>query len=357
MTRGSLAFIACAMALAACSGESSPAKSKGRGDVAAVTVTLREVELRALSETLQAMGTVRACESVALSANVTEIVQTIHFESGDEVRSGQTLVTLRDEGQRAALYQAQAQADDAERLYRRANELAKSSLIPLSQLDSSLSTRDAARARVLQMRAAISDRVIKAPFAGKLGVRQISAGSLLTPDTVVATLDDISRVFVDFHLPETELPLVEIEARVTARSSAWPSDEYVGRISALDVRIDPSSRTVLARAEFRNSDLHLRPGMLMEVSLTRRQRQALLVPEIAVLQVGSDSFVFLVDATGIASRTGVKIGLRSGSEVEILEGIRTGDRIVVDGLAKVRNGSKVVDGHVKQAARPSAGPA
>lgn len=333
-----------AMSLAACgnNGAAQPAAAS-----AAIPVTTQVVKTSAWSDTLQALGTAKARESVTLTAKVSEIVQEVHFESGQEVSAGQRLITLRGEAQQAALLEAQAAFNEAEQLYRRQSELAQQQLISRSNLDTQRALRDSAEARVRQMRSDIGDRNVRAPFAGVLGIRQVSPGSLITPTTVIATLDDISRMYVDFQVPEAALASVAIGNTVTATAAAYPGRKFEGTVQTIEARIDPGTRAVTVRAEFPNPDRELRPGMLMEVRLFRPERQALVIPEIAVVQVGRDSFVYRVKADGSVEQAPVTAGVRREGKVEITQGVAVGDRIVIDGTGKLRPGVKVTEAEAR----------
>jgi membrane fusion protein (multidrug efflux system) len=187
-----------------------------------------------------------------------------------------------------------------------------------------------------------------------LGIRQVSPGALITPTTVIATLDDISRVYVDFPVPESQLANLADGQALRARSTSYPGRDFEGVVSTIDARIDAATRAVIVRGDFPNDDRVLRPGMLMEVQLSRPERQALIVPEIALVQVGRDTFLFRVKADGSVEQPKVEVGARSSGKAEITQGIQAGDRIVVDGTGKLRVGSKVVDGKAPQTQKPAA---
>ena len=189
------------LVLGACGG-GKEAGSQGADRNQAVPVGIQSVRQERWVDEVQALGTVKARESVEVTAKVSETVQRVHFESGQQVGRGAALVTLTGQQQIAALRSAEAALAEAEKLYQRQAQLASQQLIARASLDSQQATRDAARAQVAQIRANLSDRVIRAPFAGVLGIRQVSPGALVTPGTVIATLDDVSRVYVDFPLPE-----------------------------------------------------------------------------------------------------------------------------------------------------------
>lgn len=351
--------------LAGCKGDDVPG-DRGGGGSPPVEVVTRAVASQPFTEQLVALGTVKARESVTVTAKVSEIVEAVHFDSGDTVRAGAPLVTLSDNQQRAALAEAQAAADEAGRLLKRQEELARQQLIARAQLDNQRAARDAAAARVAQIRAQLADRVVRAPFAGVLGLRQVSPGALMTPGTAIATLDALDRVWVDFPLPEAQLARAAPGQTVGGRVAAFPERRFEGTVSTIDTRLDETTRSALVRADFANADRTLRPGMLVSVELGTATRDALLVPEIAVVQVGRDSFVWRVGADGGVERTIVEIGSRSDGLAEILSGLRVGDRIVVEGTGKLRPGAKITergadadgaaeDGAARAAGQPAVG--
>jgi len=313
-----------------------------RAAPAAVQVTTGQVTLSAWNDTLQALGTAKARESVSVTAKVSEIVEQVHFESGQSVAKGTPLVTLRGEAQQASLAQARAAHAEADQLYRRQAELARQKLVATATLDNQRAIRDGAAARMREIEAEIGDRRVRAPFEGVLGIRQVSPGSLVTPNTVIATLDDIGRVYVDFQVPEADLASINPGDRVTGGNVAYPGREFEGVVSTIDARVDAATRAVTVRADFPNADRALRPGMLVDVRIYRPQRQAMVIPEIAVTQVGRDSFVFRLSAEDTVEQLKVRTGARRAGVVEITDGLGLGDRIIVDGTGKVRPGQTVV---------------
>jgi len=351
MTRfGAACALAMVLGMAGC-GDAEPEREGASAEI----VTAQAVRMQPWSDTVRALGTVRARESVTVTAKVSETVEDVHFDSGDVVKAGEPLVTLSGRQQRAALAEAQAAANEAERLYGRQADLAEQQLIARATLDTQRATRDAANARVAQIRAQLGDRVIRAPFAGVLGLRQVSPGSLVTPGTAVATLDDTARVYVDFPVPETALAYLAEGQQLTATSAAYPGREFTGTVATVDSRVDPATRAVTVRGDFANADRALRPGMLMQVTLIRPEREALLVPEIAVVQVGNTSFVYRTRDDDTVERVNVEIGARRGGLAEVLSGLEPGDRIVVDGTDKLRPGAKIRVAPDKTAGAPAGG--
>ena len=349
------------LALAACGGGDKPAagaNNAGQGGDRPTPVTTVRLQPQTFADSIIAIGTVKARESVTVTAKVSEIVQKVHFDSGQEVRLGEPLITLSNNQQQASLAEAQAAADESERLYRRQSELAQQQLIARAQLDNQRAARDAAQARVAQIRAQLADRVIRAPFSGVLGLRQVSTGALVTPGVAIATLDDLSRVYVDFPLPEAQLSRVAAGQRIQGRATAYPQRTFDGAVTTIDARLDPATRAVQVRADLANGERLLRPGMLMTVEVPGIERQALLLPEIAVTQIGRDSFVYRVKADDSVEQVKVTVAARRDGKVEIAEGLASGDRIVVEGTGKLRPGGKISEGSaIKRDATSPATPA
>ncbi|WP_290885424.1 efflux RND transporter periplasmic adaptor subunit [Arenimonas sp.] len=330
------ALLAAALALAGCDAEQAAPSGPP-----AATVTATTVARQPWSDTLEALGTARANESVMLTAKVTETVVKVNFEDGALVEAGDVLVDLSGRVEVAGLAEAAAAYREAQQQYQRQQQLAAQKLIPAGQLDTQRAAMEASRARLDATRARLSDRVITAPFAGVLGFRQVSPGTLVTPGTAIASLDDVSVVKLDFAVPEAFLSAVANGQVITAASAAWPDREFTGVVTTVDSRVDPVTRAVTVRAELPNPDRQLRPGMLLSVRLFRPEREALVIPEIAVIQVAQRAHVFRMKDDGSVEQVYVTLGQRRRGEVEVVEGLSAGDRIVVDGVVKLRDGARV----------------
>ncbi|MBP7158187.1 MAG: efflux RND transporter periplasmic adaptor subunit [Thermomonas sp.] len=328
--------------LTAC-GKDEAAKPGGPGGRGGgpVPVVVETVAAQEWTDALRALGTVHAREAVTITAKVSETVQQVHFESGQQVARGAPLVTLSGQQQKAALASAEAALGEAEQLFLRQQQLVEQQLIARAALDAQRATRDAARAQVAQVRANLSDRVIRAPFAGVLGIRQVSPGALVTPGTPIATLDDVSRVFVDFPVPETELADVGPGQALVGRVATYGERSFDGTVATVSTRLDSASRAATVRGDFPNADGALKPGMLVEVSLSRGTRQALVVPEIAVQQIGSETFVWRVKSDDTVEKANVEVGGRVPGKVMLKAGVEAGQRIVTAGMGKLQAGATV----------------
>lgn len=328
--------------LTAC-GKDEAAKPGGPGGRGGgpVPVVVETVAAQEWTDALRALGTVHAREAVTITAKVSETVQQVHFESGQQVARGAPLVTLSGQQQKAALASAEAALGEAEQLFLRQQQLVEQQLIARAALDAQRATRDAARAQVAQVRANLSDRVIRAPFAGVLGIRQVSPGALVTPGTPIATLDDVSRVFVDFPVPETELADVGPGQALVGLVATYGERSFDGTVATVSTRLDSASRAATVRGDFPNADGALKPGMLVEVSLSRGTRQALVVPEIAVQQIGSETFVWRVKSDDTVEKANVEVGGRVPGKVMLKAGVEAGQRIVTAGMGKLQAGATV----------------
>ena len=334
--------------LVACSSKGPAAD--GNPLVVPIPVTTAVIEPVEWIDTIEAVGTTKARESVMLTAKITETVRKVNFSDGQRVDAGDVLVEMTSGQQVAALAEAQATYKDAERLMKRNDDLVRQGTVSKQVADTARATHDSSQARVALLRAQLADRVVTAPFSGVLGLRQVSVGALVSPGTVITTLDDIDTVNLDFALSERYFARLQPGLELTATSVAYPDRKFSGRITSVDSRVDPVTRSILVRADVPNPDHALRAGMLMTVNVLQAGREVLALPEIAVEQVGSGSFVYRVKPDMKIERVEVELGARQDGKVEVTRGIEAGTRIVVDGTVKLRDGSTIVDATPTEAA-------
>jgi membrane fusion protein, multidrug efflux system len=335
--RARLWWLPCLLALAAGCAEQAPEQSQRRA-AAAVGVMTQQARIEPWVDRIEALGTARANESVVLSAKVTETVARINFEDGQQVSEGAVLVELTDRAEVAALKEAQAAFAEAEKQTRRLEDLVSQGTVPRSAVDQQVALRDQARARMDAIRARLADRVITAPFAGQLGFRMVSPGALVTPGTQITTLDDIATIKLEFSVPERFFAELRPGRSIDAVTAAYPEQTFSGEVASVDSRVDPATRSVMVRALVDNADGLLRPGMLMVVELITPARDVLVIDEISLIQVGSEAFVYRVASDNTAERVVVQPGRRSRGRVEIIDGLQAGDRIVSEGVVKLRPG-------------------
>lgn len=300
------------------------------------------VEERDLARELRALGSVRANEAVEITAKAANLVAAVRFRDGQRVARGDVLVELDSAQARADLAAATAALTESTSQYERSRELLPTQALSKSQFDQIDAARKANQARVDAARARLEDTVIRAPFSGRVGLRRVSVGSLIAPGTVITTLDDTSVMKLDFPVPENDLTALREGLPVVARSTAYPDRGFTGRVTSVDSRVDPDTRSITVRAELPNPDDRLKPGMFMTVTLERDQRRAVSIPEEALVPEQQRQYVF-VAAEGRAVRREVRIGARRPGSVEITEGLTPGERVVIEGTVRLRDGSPIND--------------
>ena len=325
-----------------------PGGGRGAQEVAEIRVVDR-----AFSDSFEVLGVARGRRSVDITSSTTELITRVCFSDGQRVAAGAPVVELRADEQDAGIIEAEARVRQARRDMERWEGLAERGIAPRVTAEQARTDFETAEAALEGAQARRGERMIRAPFGGVLGLSTVTPGTLVNPGTVIATLDDISVVRVDFQVPERYLPVLRSGVAITARADAYPGREFSGRIADLDTRIDPQTRALTARAEFPNSDLSIRPGMSMRVSVQQGQRTAAAVPEAAVQYEGSGAFVYRIASDGersTAQRIEVQTGAVEGGMVEILQGLDAGDRVIGSGLNRIQPGAAV------QVANASNGP-
>ena len=304
-----------------------------------VLVIVEPVKYQEIVDSIESIGTSHANESVILTAKVTDTVNRIHFEDGDYVEAGKILVEMTNKEESALLAEAQANLNDARRQFSRQQDLGLRGLAADSAIDETKARVEVADARYNAITARMNDRLIQAPFGGLLGFREISIGTLLTSNTPITTLDDISVIKADFSIPESYLSAVEIGNKIIAHSESWKDLEFIGTVSSIGSRIDPVTRAVIVRAIIPNEDRLLRPGMLLTIKMVTDVRQALVIPESAFIQDGNISFVYLASTDGLSHKQIITIGSRRAGMVEIIDGLNEGDIVITEGTFKLRDGA------------------
>lgn len=306
-----------------------------------IAVVVAPVISDIFTDKIEALGTTKANESVNLTASTTDKIAKINFTDGMTARKGQILVELVSDEERADLRSAEANAEQQKRDLIRIEGLVKARTLPTARLEDQRTLYKKARADVQVAQSRIRDRQIVAPFDGQLGLRLVSLGSLVTPGTVIATLDDLSVIKLDFTVPEGFLASLKVGQTIKALSAAYPELPFEGIVTNIGSRVDPVSRAVTVRAVIPNDDRNLRPGMLMRVNLIKNQSQSIMIPEEALVTTATSKYVFLIVENSHVKQQSVVIGRRRPGAIEILEGLEVGQKIVVEGTLKLRNNSKV----------------
>lgn len=303
-------------------------------------VQLAAVETARFVERIDAVGTARANEQVTLTAPVTDRILRLNFDDGAYVSRGQVIAVLAQGQENAQLAQANARAREARQQLQRLETLRERGFATRSALDAQVALAGQARGQAAEARAAIGDRVVRAPFGGWVSLRNISTGAVVTAGAEIATVSDISRIKLDFAVPETLLSRVQPGQPIIAVAAAYPDQPFRGTVATVDPVLNPQTRAATVRAVLANGDRKLKPGMLLTVAIEAAARTVPAVPELAVVGEGEQTFVFLVE-NGKAKRVKVVTGMRQNGLVEIRDGVRAGQRIVTEGVVKIADGQQV----------------
>jgi len=314
---------------------------KSQSKRAPVPVQASEVELQEFVLSIEALGTAKANESVSISVQQTDVVQHLHFDDGQIVEQGQLLISLNSREEQAKVNELNVNLSEAKRQLRRITDLAKENVASAQLLDEQQARVKALKAQLDVAKSRLAELEVKAPFAGQLGIRQVSVGALLRPGDLVTTLDDLHLVKIDFSVSEQHLASLAVGQQLVANSVAYPDESFTGKVASIDPRIDPLTRAVHVRAVIDNPDFKLRPGMLLQLELQKQQLQALLIPEEAVIPINQQQFVYVVGKDMQVSRQEISIGHRKPGVVEVRSGLRQGDLVVVEGALKLKPGAKV----------------
>lgn len=307
----------------------------------AVLVQVKPVRAGTVTDRLEAVGTALANESVIITAKTTGVIEKITINEGERVKAGQLLVKFDDAEAAAELEAQKALTLNAQQAYDRAIKLKENQNVAQARVEELLSAWKSGAARVKVIEARLADLKLLAPFAGKVGLRRVSAGALVQPGTMITTLDDDSVIRLKLSVPEGVLSNVKVGQDVEATAAAYPKRVFNGKVSSIDSRVDQITRASEIRADIPNADGALKPGMFMSYKLVLARREnALLVPEESLLAEGTRQFVFVIEANRAQKRE-VKIGDRNVGEVEILAGVKAGDNVVVGGIQKIRNNTQV----------------
>ena len=322
------------------------------------TVATAKASLQPWQPRQTAVGSARASKGADLAAEIAGVVDQIDFESGQTVAAGTVLLRLRADDDDAKLAQLQASADlAAVTLHRDQLQLAAHG-VAQATVDTDAANLKVARAQVAAEQAVMAEKVIRAPFAGRLGVRQVDLGQYIAAGTAIVTLQQLDPMFVDFYLPQQALGQIAVGEKVTVTADAYPNRTFAGQVSALNAKIDPASRMVQIRATIPNADSRLLPGMYLNVAVESAPPQTLVtVPAAAVAYNPYGSLVYVVHDENnkhLVRQQFVTTGESRGDQVSILKGINANDTVVTAGQLKLHNGSAVnIDNTVQPTDNPA----
>lgn len=319
----------------------SQAKEPGQAVTPPAAVEVAEVKRDVVKVEIGAVGSLLANEQAVIAAEIEGRIAELPLEEGGRVVAGQVLARLDDAILKSELAQAQANLTLAEANFERADTLLRQRSGTERARDEALAARQSARASVELAKTRLDKTVIRAPFAGILGLRSVSIGEFVTRGEELVTLQSIDPLKVDFRIPETYLANVRIGQTVAVTVDALPGRSFAGTIYAADPQVDVNGRAIRLRARIANSDGTLRPGLFARIVIVAEQREgASVIPESALVPQGAQRLVFKV-VDGKAVRTPVTLGQRRPGEVEILQGLQPGDMVVTAGQQRLKDGAPV----------------
>ncbi|WP_236210206.1 efflux RND transporter periplasmic adaptor subunit [Metapseudomonas otitidis] len=304
-------------------------------------VEVAEPQRALVRDELVTFGSLRSDESVTLRPEVDGRLARLHFREGEAVKAGDLLVSLDDAIARAELDQARANLDLAEKSYQRAQMLYKRGASNAQAQDEALSQQQAARASLALAQARLDKTQLRAPYDGVLGLRQVSRGDYLSAGQDIVNLEVLDPLKVDFRIPQKAVAQVQLGQAVEISVDAYPGERFLGRIAALNPRLDEVGRSQAIRAEIANADRRLKPGQFVKVSVILAERpDALLIPEEAVIPVGRQLYVAVV-VDGKVARLPVRIGQRQRGRAEVVEGLAGDEQVITAGWQKAAPGQEV----------------
>lgn len=319
-------------------GSDSMAESGRERPPSAVNTRLPERDT--VRDVVKAVGNLRALNAVELTTEVSGRVVALNLQPGARVAQGDVLLRLDDRQARAELRVIESQLADARRQLNRAQRLRSNNSISEAQVDELRTTVNVAEAQRAAAQVRLENHRIEAPFDGVTGLSDIAIGAFVTAGTSVTTLDSTDRMELNFAIPERFLGQIGLGQPVTGLSPAFPDIRFPGQLSELGTRINELSRTLPVRAVIDNPDGMLRPGQFMSATLTLRERDALVIPEQAVMIRGDEQYVFVAE-DGIARRVSVKLGSRMPGRVEVAEGLSLEDAVIVTGQDRISSGDRI----------------
>jgi membrane fusion protein, multidrug efflux system len=307
---------------------------------------------------VHAIGSLRAVRGADLSAQASGVVDAIAFDSGNDVPAGKVLLKLRPNDDFAKLDQLEAAAELAGQTLKRDQEQFTAQAVSQAVIDTDVSTLKAARAQVIAQRALIDEKIVKAPFAGRLGIRQVDLGQYLAAGTTIVTLQALDPILIDFYVPQQALRDVRPGQAVSASVDTFPGVAFPGVIESINSKVDSASRNVQIRASFANADHRLVPGMFASVSIDAGSAtNEITLPQTAITYNPYGNTVFVVEhgtsggkPRDTVQQRFVKLGATRGDQVAVLSGIAPGDVVVSAGQMKLRNGTAIA---VNNAVQPT----
>tara|TARA_R110002126_G_scaffold43475_21_gene124614 strand:+ start:5389 stop:6447 length:1059 start_codon:yes stop_codon:yes gene_type:complete len=316
--------------------QQTPTTNRGGG--APVAVSTSEVTVKPMIRQITSLGSGVANNSVQIVAPASDFLIELNIQEGKQVKAGDIIARLNNVQQLARVAELSAILTDQRRQLSRLQNLATTQATAQSLLDEQQTRVNTTLAQLDVAKAQLNELTIRAPFDGYLGLRQVSQGAYVNAGTVLTTLDDLNTLKVEFSVAEHYLAEVKRGMPVNVTNVAYGAVNFSGEISAIDTRLDPVTRSIRVHSTLSNSDLRLRPGMLLNVKVELENSPALQISERALIPQQNKQFVFVVNSDNTVSQREIEVGQRIPGWVEVVSGLEQGDEIVVEGIQKLRPG-------------------
>lgn len=307
-----------------------------------ITVNTAVAQSEIWVDQLSAVGTIKAFHGVALSPAESGVVSAIHYQSGQEVQAGQLLVELSADDLNANLANDQASLELAQANYQRYLKLLADHYVSMADMDTMRAKFRQAQAAVQKSAAILAQHQVKAPFAGHLGINQIDIGQYISPGQTVVTLETLTPIYIDFHLPERYISRVQVGQTIKLTNMAYPNKTWEAKIIAIDPQVDANNRNLSLRAQTENTDRLLLPGMFVNVQLPLPHSQAAIVIPQTALQYTPDGAVVYIVKNLKVHVIPVRFDAWQNNMASIRSGLKAGDEVVIAGLNKLHDGAAVI---------------
>ena len=338
------------------------------GQIPPVTVSAMNAESQPWQPRIRAVGSLRAVRGVDVTSEISGLVRTLHFQSGDVVEAGRLLVQLNADADIAQLHALEAAAELAETVYERDKKQLAIQAVSQATVDADSADLKSKKALAAQQAALIDKKSIRAPFAGKLGITTVNPGQYINPGDKIVTLQTLDPVYIDFYLPQQELSRIAINQKLSVSADGYPGQTFGGRITAINPRVNSDSRNIQVEGVLSNPRQQLLPGMYASVEIAAGQKSDYItLPQTAISFNPYGNTVFVVEQgeTGpdgkarlTAKQKFVTTGARRGDQIAVLEGIKEGELVVIGGQLKLRSGSVVIiDNRISPTNEPAPKPA
>ncbi|WP_306519116.1 efflux RND transporter periplasmic adaptor subunit [Rheinheimera sp.] len=300
-----------------------------------------KVAMAPLNREVKALGTALAYDSAKIVSATSDYLTFLQIREGQSIKKGEIIAQLNDTEEKARVNELAALLSEQKRQLARLKNLTRTQASAISLLDEQQAKVNATQAQLDAVQARLNEMVIRAPFDGLIGLRQVSEGAFISTGTVLTTLDDISTIRVEFNVAERYMAdlVPGLDLRIT--NVAYGDQVFSGEIKALDPRLDPVTRSIKVHGIVANQELKLRPGMLLNVQVELANTAVLQIPEKAIVPLQNKHYVFVVDKENKVSQVEVELGERIPGSVEVVSGLKAGDEIVIEGTQKLRNGVSI----------------